>query len=321
MSSHEGTFPKSQIRKHYFLDHYVVIAPERLKRPNLLPKMTLDASAATERVCIFCPGHDHENPPVYRIRDPRRPDGWLVNVIKNKYPAVSLDNSSAYGYQEIVVETPEHAKQLPHLSVEQIMRVFDVIHDRIIYIESLPNIRYVMAFKNEGGTAGASIPHAHTQIWGLPFVPPNIIEEAKRVDEYMVENDSCVWCEIAADESKTERHVISDEHVSAFTPYASLNPYEVWIMPRQHRTRLDQFSRTELHAFASAVKKILLHLEEHGLAYNFYLHQTLEPGSQHMHLVVKPRPNTWGGMELGAGLIINPVSPEEAAQFYRSRIS
>jgi hypothetical protein len=26
-------------------------------------------------------------------------------------------------------------------------------------------------------------------------------------------------------------------------------------------------------------------------------------------------------MELGAGLIINPVSPEEAAQFYRSRIS
>jgi UDPglucose--hexose-1-phosphate uridylyltransferase len=319
MSSHEGKFPKSEIRKHYFLDHYAIIAPGRLKRPHLLPQMQLDSSASAA-TCVFCPGHDHENPPIFRVKDPKHPGDWLINVIGNKYPAVSLDNPSAYGYQEILIETPEHAKQLPHLSIDQIMRVFDVMHDRILYIESLPHIRYVIAFKNEGGTAGASVPHAHSQITGLPFVPPAIIDEATKVDEYMVENDSCIWCEIASDEVKTERRVITNEHISAFTPYASLNPYEVWIMPRHHRTRLDQLSRTEMRAFAEATKKILLHLELHGLAYNFYLHQSLNPGSQHLHLVVKPRPNTWGGLELGAGLIINPVSPEEAAAFYRTKV-
>jgi hypothetical protein len=36
-----------------------------------------------------------------------------------------------------------------------------------------------------------------------------------------------------------------------------------------------------------------------------------------MHLKLEPRPNVWAGLELGTGIIINPIPPEDAAKFYR----
>jgi hypothetical protein len=38
---------------------------------------------------------------------------------------------------------------------------------------------------------------------------------------------------------------------------------------------------------------------------------------QHLYMKVAPRGSVWAGVEIGSGLIINPIAPEEAAKFYR----
>ena len=39
-----------------------------------------------------------------------------------------------------------------------------------------------------------------------------------------------------------------------------------------------------------------------------------------MHIKIEPRPNVWAGLELGTGVIVNPISPEDAARIYREQI-
>jgi len=38
---------------------------------------------------------------------------------------------------------------------------------------------------------------------------------------------------------------------------------------------------------------------------------------QHFYLKIQPREAVWGGVELGSGIIVNSIPPEEAAKFYR----
>jgi hypothetical protein len=53
------------------------------------------------------------------------------------------------------------------------------------------------------------------------------------------------------------------------------------------------------------------------MPYNYFVQNSLDCESHHMILKLSPRPNIWAGLELGTGIIINPVTPEDAAKFYR----
>ena len=55
--------------------------------------------------------------------------------------------------------------------------------------------------------------------------------------------------------------------------------------------------------------------------YNFFIH-TAPPKEKsfpryHWHIEILPRISIWGGVELGAGLDIVKISPEEAAKILR----
>ena len=65
------------------------------------------------------------------------------------------------------------------------------------------------------------------------------------------------------------------------------------------------------------LKKILIKLDELGLSYNYFLHQVVSDHDQHFYLKIQPRENIWAGIELGSGLVVNSIPPEEAAKFYR----
>lgn len=70
-------------------------------------------------------------------------------------------------------------------------------------------------------------------------------------------------------------------------------------------------------SFAKFLKKILKKIDLLGLPYNYYFHQVINDEDQHLYMKITPRGSVWAGVEIGSGLIINPVSPEEAAKFYR----
>ena len=76
-------------------------------------------------------------------------------------------------------------------------------------------------------------------------------------------------------------------------------------------------NKEERHSWAKILKKILGKINKLGLPYNFYFHQTIFDEDQHLYMKIVPRGSVWAGVEVGSGIVINPVSPEQAAEYYR----
>lgn len=307
--------PKSEIRKHYFLDKYVIIAPKRNKRPHKVQRVEKE----TEEIsCFFCPGKTEKKLDVCEVKDPSKKYPWLVKVLDNKFPALTLDNQKAFGKQEIVIDTPEHNKEIHELSINHIVKIIETYIDRNKALTKIDGINYVLMFKNEGGRAGASAPHSHSQIIALPMVPPMIEEETIAVDRYVIEHNSCPYCDVIEGEKNGPRVAWEDEHWLVVCPFASESPYGAWFIPKRHVSSIDDLNQSEKKSLARALKKILKKVDDLDMAYNYFFNDSLSCEDQHMILRLAPRPNIWAGLELGTGIIINPVPPEVAAKYYRS---
>ncbi len=287
---------KSEIRKDYIQEKYVIIAPRRGARPHEL--------AVADR-CAFCSKNKSRA-------------SWDVKVISNKYPAVTLDNPKAYGTQEIVIETPRHDVHLEDMKTEEIARVLEVYAERTKAISELPRIEYILIFKNSGGRAGATLGHAHSQIFATRFLPPHLLDKSQQVQAYKIRTGRCVYCDVIKDERRGPRLIWEDEFTVAFAPYASMYNYEVWILPRRHFDNITNITPEERLSWAGILKKILSKISKLGLPYNYYFHQVVHDEDQHLYMKITPRGSVWAGVEIGSGLVINPVSPEEAAKYYRS---
>jgi UDPglucose--hexose-1-phosphate uridylyltransferase len=307
---------KSEIRKDYFLDRYVIIAPKRKKRPQKIVRVD-DPDAGS---CTFCPPYvddSNNEKTVHLLRDQN--GKWLVRVITNKYPALSLDNMKAYGEQELVIETPEHNKEIHELSLDHIVSVFNVYINRYNYLNSIDGICHTIVFKNEGGKAGASKPHSHAQIYGLPMVPPKLAREADAIDVYTEKHHTCPHCDIIKSEKNGPRVIWEDEHLFVLAPYASDSPYGAWFIPKRHFGTIDQMNESEKMSLAHAFKKMLKRLDDIDISYNYFFQNALDGKDHHMLIKLAPRPNIWAGLELGTGIIINPIPPEDVPKFYNEK--
>lgn len=305
---------KSEIRKSYLLNKYVIITPGRAARPRDLKEHT---TIEKDPNCPFCPKNIDKKNIVDRINKPGS-TGWEILSLKNIYPAVSLDNPRAYGTQEVIVDTPEHTKELAHLSEKNIKRLLEMYAQRTEVLSKVKEIDYILCFKNQGYKAGASITHSHSQIFATRIIPDDLREEAQLKQNYKIEKGSCPYCDIIKKEAKTERKIEEDKNIVSFTPYASQYHYEAWIFPKRHVDNIAQLNSSEFSSLASALKNILVKLDSIGLSFNYFLHNVISDTNQHFYLKIQPRDSVWAGVELGSGLVINSVSPEKAAQFYKN---
>jgi UDPglucose--hexose-1-phosphate uridylyltransferase len=304
---------KSEIRKDYIQDKYVIIAPRRGKRPHDFEQIV--SKITREKTCVFCP-ENIEKELIIRKYDGQGKN-WSLLTLKNKFPAVTLDNPNAYGIQELVIETPDHATELEDLPETHIKKLFDVYAERTYEISKQDKIKYILIFKNDGGKAGQSVAHAHSQVFATAFIPPHLMDKSQKTQEYKLEKGTCVYCDVIKEERKGPRFVFEDKNVIAFTPYASIHNYEIWIMPKRHLDNITVLTGAERMSFAKILKKILLKVAELGLPYNYYFHQVINDEDQHLYMKITPRGSIWAGVEIGSGVIINSVSPEDAAEFYR----
>lgn len=309
-----------ELRKDYVLERWVIIATERAKRPHQFKKERKEQKVD---ICYFCPGNENLTPPeIYRTGG----ENWQIRVFPNKFAAVKpegnfnikTDNdfftfSNNYGYHEVLVETPQHEKQLSDLSIEEIKEVFRVYGLRIDELSSREGVRYVQVFKNHGLDAGTSLVHSHSQIIAYNKVPEIVEQEIMAVEEH----DSCPYCRIIEIEKNSYRRCFENNSFVAFTPYASRFPFEIWVFPKKHSPLLTK-DENELRQLAEIMKKILEKLASLNAPYNYVLHYNNNE-KFHFHIEILPRLSTWAGFEFN-GTIINAESPEEAAKFYRDEI-
>jgi len=305
---------KSEIRKDYFLDKYVIIAPKRTKRPQRIEK-----APEVEAACPFCPDRlsvNHE----FVYRDNNADGEWEIVSVKNDFPAVSEDNPRAYGSQEVIIETRKHGLDINEFSVEHIIRVLNAYIDRYNALRNLDGIKHVILFKNEGGKSGASLNHTHSQVIALPILPPKIEAEAAAFNKYRLENCSCPYCDVIKKESGKSRVIWEDENLFVLAPYASDSPYGAWFIPKRHIRLIGELNHTEKESIAKALKITLGKLDEMGISYNYFVENAVNSEDYHLNIKLAPRPNIWAGLELGTGVIINPIPPEMAAKVYRGEI-
>ncbi|MBU4331764.1 DUF4931 domain-containing protein, partial [Patescibacteria group bacterium] len=297
---------KPEIRKDYFLDRYVIITPARAARPHDVRE---EAVIHTGGGCVFC----GEGLKKQKSKKDYFSGQEKIIAIANKYPAVTQDNPKAYGVHEVIIDTVEHGKETGDLPTKQIQNLIDVYAGRTCEISKDKKIEYILVFKNSGGKAGASIFHAHSQVFATKILPPDVMEELSEAHRYQVKHGICPYCKIIKDEEKSPRKIYADKNVVAITPYASQFHYEAWVFPRRHLDNITLLTEPERNSFAKSLKLILSKLNSINLSYNFFLHDVVQDKNQHFYLKIQPRESIFAGLELGSGMVINSIEPEVAA--------
>jgi UDPglucose--hexose-1-phosphate uridylyltransferase len=304
----------SEIRQHYYLDQFVIVAPSRHKRPNNFVELPAAHTGSISTACPFC---NVSGPVILALPSPK---AWGVQVIANAFPALSLDNPAAYGVMELVIETPEHTRELSTLPINSIELVIEAYIARLGALKTIPGIRYVTVFKNDGPLAGTSISHAHSQILAMPFVPPQVELERDALNHYHDKHASCAVCDLISWElTQTERVVALNTHMITIAPYAPSHPYEAWILPRRHIGSLEDLNGTERRALAIQLKAVITRLDSEVISYNLLFQESLPDQDHHLMIKIEPRlPRFFAGAELGTGVIITSIAPETAAVWYKS---
>lgn len=319
-----------KLRQNPITGEWVVIAPERAKRPqDYIVSKPIPKKRVLE-FCNFCPGGE-----AYQTQIENGGTNH-VYVVKNKYPAfvpeesVILDAGKIYysqksiGAHEVIVLI-DHETDLEELPIDHLDELLQVYQKRINFHKQNPSIEYIMPIHNHGAEAGESIEHPHSQLFASCIKPNVIMRELSGSEKFYKKENQCIFCKIIEEEKKEgARVVFENKNFIAFCAYASRAPFEMWILPKKHQHRFEDMKDEDRKDLAKAFKIVLKKLYN-GLndpPYNFYLHNspTKENHSEsyfHWHIELLPRLTHFGGYELGSGIIIDVVSPERSAEFLR----
>jgi UDPglucose--hexose-1-phosphate uridylyltransferase len=210
-----------------------------------------------------------------------------VRVVPNLYPA--------FERQEVVVHSPRHVRTLADLTDDELAVVAEAWQRRRL---GEPG-GYLHGLVNEGRAAGASLPHSHSQLVWLEGEPPALVAELPGGVAELLARDDLLLAE--------RGELVLVAHAAGATPY------ELLIAPREPAG--DPFTGSKLAPalalLAEAVRR--LRAIEGPLPWNAWLH-----AGPHWHVHVHPRLTTYAGIELGAGLYVNTLAPEEAAERLRA---
>jgi UDPglucose--hexose-1-phosphate uridylyltransferase len=242
--------------------------------------------------CPFCAGREDRTPPeTLTLGEP-----WRVRVVPNLYPA--------FERQEVVVHAPTHVRSFAELDAEQAGLVARAWRDRGRAARA-EGFAYVHALVNEGRVAGASLPHSHSQLVWLRGAPPAVAAENGR---------GCRLCELLQEERAAGARVVADrDGFVVLSPSAGRAPYELLIAPERHEPAgLDSEGLPAALALLARAIGALREVEG-PVPWNAWLHD-----GGHWHLEVVPRLTVFAGVELGAGIFVTTVAPEEAAERLRA---
>lgn len=327
----ESGFIPPILRQNIITGDWIVIAPGRSRRPDdfIHPKMEATKSSGKCPFCVGSKGYK-ENEIVVNHGD--------IYVIENKFPAFYEKRSATRSYypedafyrerpsvgQHEVVIIKDHDTGLTKLSKSLTSEMFWIILERYRKMKEDDQVVSITAIYNHGPEAGASIDHPHAQIFASGIVANTVNREMDGAERYFGINGVCVYCDIIKHErSEKSRIVYQNDYFLAFAPFASRYPFETWVIPKRHQSQFENSSRNEIDEFADAATEVLHRLEKvlPGLSLNMYV-RTLpvimnDCGYYHWYLEIAPRLTTFGGFEMGSGVIINIVPPEKAAEYLK----
>ena len=337
----------------------VLVASARGLRPRQEEERIPHDSRAHVDTCPFCKGNEEQTPPTiiavpdeenWNIRVVRN----LFPVLGTESDQSNISFGmqqvmDGYGHHEVIIDHFEHGMEIHSMSHEHLEMLVGTYRRRMEELYSSDDrIRYVLVFKNFGSAAGASIKHTHSQLIAMPIVPENVYNEVLSSQNYYRKYHQCVFCSLI-DEALTFEATVYNresgeirrkidvgqyvvergERFIAIKPFASRYEWEVHILPLQHQSNFMQITQEDTADFARVLKRTMQRLDKvlGGAQYNYYFHTVPRceqsndcDESYHWHMEICPRTSIPTGFELGSGLFITTISPEDAAARLREAL-
>lgn len=237
------------------------------------------------------------------------PEPYQVKAFINRWPSFPDDRC------EVVLYAPDHDARLSTLALPHVRRVVDLWAERTEALGARPDLAYVLVFENNGVEVGATIAHPHGQIYAYPDVPALPTTELARLADGHQLLEDC-----------PELVVIERDGWRTWVPAAPIYPFGMRVAPLQRRPDLPSLDDADRTAFASILAETLRRLEavfDPPMPYLFWIHQRPTDGGDWpqawMHVEIAGPQRAPGvlryvaGAELGSGLYLNTVRPEDAA--------
>ena len=281
-------------RKHLITGAPILFAPDRAARPGAFV-----GDAPSGDRCPFCPGHESDTPPpLLTIGDP-----WRVRAVPNKYPPVEGS--------EVIIESPRH-----DASFDELANAEEVIAVYVDRYRAHGDAAYTSIFRNHGLGGGASIPHLHSQVVPLAFVPPRLALEAQA----FARSPQCPLC-IAIARHRDDGLLIRETPSFAWlTPSASWMAWQQWIIPKSHAaefTSMDAVAITELATLLREATKATMTIAP---SFNESILNFPIDSAGHWYVEIFPRLTTIAGLELSTGTFVEVMDPAAAARILRERL-
>jgi len=329
----------SELRQDPTTREWVIIAPERARRPQQRPEAK-PATDLPERdaSCPFCPGNEAQTPEeVFRIPASSGDSAWEVRVVPNRFAALTLDEDitkieqapffhrrAGFGVHEVIIESPFHNKPIALMSYQQVARVLITYQQRYNALKQNQQIKFITIFKNHGQASGTSLVHPHSQLAATPILAPFYHRRFDVAVDYYADSGKCLYCELLAEELERGVRIVAEtKEFVVLHPYASHVPFETWIIPKRHYSSFGLFPEANLAELAMVLKDTLLCLYR-GLdnpAFNLMVDTTITEDEEdpyyHWHFRIVPRLTMIAGFEMGSGIYISPARPEDTVKLMK----
>jgi UDPglucose--hexose-1-phosphate uridylyltransferase len=306
-----------------------IIAPDRAGRPGdvytVTPPEPIDPASDP-----FAEGHEAQTPPeVYAVRpDGGAPDGpgWTVRVVPNLYPALLADAGAAArdaqpdlftakpatGAHEVIINAPDPVSSLADLSADRVVTAVDTWRSRMRAHEGAAYLHLIV---NEHKEAGASLPHTHAQLYALDFVPAGVARERERFGAHATRTmGGNLLADLVQEEvRRRERLVAVDDEAVLIAPYASRLPFQLMLVPRRPRPRFESDGPSGAALLHDGLQRLGRRLGA-SPPLNLWV-RTAPQGADSFcwRIDIMPRLTPLAGLELGTGLNLCVVAPEQAA--------
>jgi UDPglucose--hexose-1-phosphate uridylyltransferase len=334
-----------EMRQDLVTGKWVVVATERSQKPSdfTTGQKRPQRMAKYKEKCPFCQLDKYPQKPDI-VRLPDDPEEWEVHIFGNKYPAFNPCDEfrswqqgpyraiESVGYHEILA-TRWHDEADAYLTQRQMALQIEALELRYRQLREKPSVSYIQIIKNSGEGAGASLEHPHNQIFTVPVIPSDVHDILMGAEKYRQQHNENVFQTII-DWEKREGVRLIDENDDfiLFCPYASRVAYEMWIVPKKHDPYFENMTPKQRDNLAELLRGALarLYVGLNDPPYNYYILSAPCDDTGFVsdrkiyknfrwHIQILPRLSKWGGFEMGTGLEITTVLPEEAAAYLRGQ--
>lgn len=329
----------NEFRQDLVSGEWVLFATGRAKRPGE-PVGNNDNHNYTGQTEKDCPFENLENTGNEVLMTYKNQDNsdWIAKIIKNKFPAVIEGEMAPYkkvgpyevteakGLHEILIMR-DHNKSPYQLSKEELAEIVKIYRDRYLTLAKYSASKYILIFHNHGPGAGASIKHPHSQIISIPILPPDVKRSILGSEHFYRENRKRVYDLMIEWEIKEKIRIVHEnEDFIAFCPFVSKTPYEVRIFGKESHAHFEKIPDQKLGTLGEIMHVVLGKIGKalNAPDFNFFIHTVPTLGMSEdvhefysWHIEILPKMKIEGAFELGSGIEVNVVDPDEAAKILR----